>query len=58
MSKKTSKKLVRLATTVYEMAMCAKRDTLEGSRMDDSSWLSYLIEKGLEKIEHWKELWR
>jgi len=58
MSKKPSEKLVRLATTVYEAAMCAKRDTLEGCQMDECSWLSYLIERGLKKIERWKESWR
>ncbi len=58
MSKKPSEKLVRLATTVYEAAMCAKRDTLEGCQMDECSWLSYLIERGLKNIERWKESWR
>ena len=42
-------KVVRITKAVYEKAIERKIEEGKGEVMDDCSWLSYLIKKGLEK---------
>ena len=50
MSKKErDTKVIRITKTIYKKALEAKTD--EYSYMDTQSWFSFLVKKGLEKIE-------